>query len=172
MRPTHEQHPNAFLSSKHSMRLAHLFLVAALIGLPACTTPPQPRAQSSQSTRPGVELKDVERLIAEEFAKDQRGSVVAGVVRNGELVWTRAFGVTDEESRRPARINSVYPIASVRKVFTGLMLLQLVERGQVHLSDPVERYVPEIRKVTHPYPWSPPITLVQLATMTAGMPRG
>lgn len=155
-----------------SMRLLHLFLVASLIGLTACTTPPQPRAQSALSPRSGDGLKDVERLIAEEFAKDQRGSIVAGVVRDGELVWTRSLGVADEETGRAARVDSVYPIASVTKMFTGLMLLQLVERGQVHFSDPVERYVPEIRHVTHPYPWSPPITLVQLATMTAGMPRG
>jgi CubicO group peptidase (beta-lactamase class C family) len=49
------------------------------------------------------------------------------------------------------------------------MLLQLVERGKVHLADPVERYVPEIRQVRNRFPWVPPITLMQLATMTAGL---
>jgi CubicO group peptidase (beta-lactamase class C family) len=48
-------------------------------------------------------------------------------------------------------------------------LLQLVERGQVHLADPVERYVPEIRQVKNRFHWAPPITLIQLATMTAGL---
>ncbi len=64
---------------------------------------------------------------------------------------------------------TLYCIASVSKVVTGIMLLQLVERGVVHLTDPVERYVPEFKKIPNPYRWSPPVTLMQLATMTSGL---
>jgi len=47
-----------------------------------------------------------------------------------------------------------------------------VERGVVHLSDPAEKYVPEMRQMQNPYPWAPPVTLIQLATMTAGVQPG
>jgi D-alanyl-D-alanine carboxypeptidase len=51
------------------------------------------------------------------------------------------------------------------------MLLQLVEEGKVHLSDPVEKYFPEINKVQGRFPGAPPITLIQLATHTSGLDR-
>jgi D-alanyl-D-alanine carboxypeptidase len=56
-------------------------------------------------------------------------------------------------------------------MFTALMLEQLVEAGKVHLSDPVEKYLPEIRTVRKDFPDAPPITLLQLATHTSGLDR-
>jgi D-alanyl-D-alanine carboxypeptidase len=56
-------------------------------------------------------------------------------------------------------------------MFTALMLEQLVETGKVHLSDPVEKYFPEIRQVKGAFPDAPPITLIQLATHTSGLGR-
>jgi CubicO group peptidase (beta-lactamase class C family) len=49
------------------------------------------------------------------------------------------------------------------------MLLQLVEAGKVHFSDPVEKYFPEVNKIQGRLPGAPPITLIQLATHTSGL---
>jgi CubicO group peptidase (beta-lactamase class C family) len=127
-------------------------------------------AYSSES--PQRNFEKVRRLLEQEFAKDARGGLTAGVVDQGELVWTHSIGSIDEAAKRPATRDSIYPIASVTKMVTGLMLLQLVERGSVHFADPVEKYVPEVRQMQNPYPWAPPITLMQLATMTAGVQAG
>lgn len=51
------------------------------------------------------------------------------------------------------------------------MLEQLVDAGKVHLSDPAEKYFPEIKAVQGRFPDAPPITLVQLATHTSGLGR-
>ncbi len=51
------------------------------------------------------------------------------------------------------------------------MLLQLVQEGKVHFSDPVEKYFPEINKVQGRLPSAPPVTLIQLATHTSGLDR-
>jgi CubicO group peptidase (beta-lactamase class C family) len=51
------------------------------------------------------------------------------------------------------------------------MLEQLVDAGKVHLSDPVEKYFPEIKTVQGRFPDAPPITLIQLATHTSGLDR-
>lgn len=115
---------------------------------------------------------EVRQLLEQEFAKDGRGGLSVGIVEQGELVWTHSMGFIDEETRRRATAESIYPIASTTKVVTGLALLQLVERGVVHLADPAEKYVPEMRQMQNPYPWAPPVTLIQLATMTAGVQPG
>jgi CubicO group peptidase (beta-lactamase class C family) len=51
------------------------------------------------------------------------------------------------------------------------MLLQLAEQGKLRLSDPVEKYFPDLGKVQGRHTEAPPITLVQLATMTSGLGR-
>jgi CubicO group peptidase (beta-lactamase class C family) len=116
--------------------------------------------------------KRIEKLVAAEFAKNGRGGLTIGIVDNGALVWSHYYGYANEAERIRTTSTTVYPVESVTKMFTGLMLLQLVESGKVHLTDPVELYVPELRDISNPYPWTPPVTLIQLATMTAGFGRG
>ncbi|HVL70151.1 MAG TPA: serine hydrolase domain-containing protein [Vicinamibacterales bacterium] len=116
-------------------------------------------------------LQRVEQLAAAEFAKDPRGSLTIGVVSRDRLVWSKSFGDADAEKRIAATPESVYRIGSITKQFTGLMLLQLVERGKVRLTDPVEKYLPEINRIAGREPGWPAVTLIQLATMTAGIAR-
>ena len=116
-------------------------------------------------------IEQVDALAAAEFAKDNRGSVTVGIVSGPELVWTKSYGYADMEKKTPATKDTVYRIGSITKQFTGLMLLQLVEAGKVRLSDPVEKYFPEVNKVEGRFAGAPPITLVQLATHTSGLGR-
>src|SRR5688500_15018285 len=92
-------------------------------------------------------LEKVEQLAAAEFAKDPRGSLTIGVVSRDRLAWSKSYGEADVERRVAATPESVYRIGSITKQFTGLMLLQLVERGKVRLTDPVEKYLPEINRL-------------------------
>jgi CubicO group peptidase (beta-lactamase class C family) len=116
-------------------------------------------------------LKQVDVLTAAEFGKDDHGSVTIGVVQGSKLVWTKSYGYADSERKIPAARETVYRIGSVTKQFTALMLLQLVEAGKVNLSDPVEKYFPEINQIRGRFPNAPPITLIQLATHTSGIAR-
>src|SRR5262245_30678843 len=127
------------------------------------------QAPVAQDLRAAIE--QVDALAAAEYAKDNRGSVTIGVVSGAELVWTKSYGFEDMEKKTPATKDTVYRIGSITKQFTGLMLLQLVEAGKVRLSDPVEKYFPEVNKVEGRFAGAPPITLVQLATHTSGMGR-
>ena len=87
------------------------------------------------------------------------------------LVWTRSYGFADMSTHRLANRQSVYRIGSITKMFTGLMLQQLVAVGKIHLTDPVERYYPEIREIRGYSKLAAPITVQQLATMTSGISR-
>jgi CubicO group peptidase (beta-lactamase class C family) len=113
----------------------------------------------------------IEKITALELAKVPVGSVTVGVVSGRDLIWGGSFGYADMEDKRLATRDSVYRIGSITKQFTGFMLLQLSERGKVRLSDPVEKYLPEVNRVQGRVTDAPPITLVQLATMTSGLAR-
>jgi CubicO group peptidase (beta-lactamase class C family) len=114
---------------------------------------------------------EIDSLIAAELARRPVGSVTAGVVSGKELVWSKSYGEADIEKKTPADADTVYRIGSITKMFTAVMLEQLVEAKKVHLSDPVEKYFPEVKMVQDRYPDAPPITLIQLATHTAGLGR-
>ena len=113
----------------------------------------------------------VDSLISAEFVKDSIGSITVGVVAGSQLVWTRSVGFADIKARRLANRNTVYRIGSITKPFTAVMLMQLVAAGRVQLSDPVERYLPEVRQLASKPQGASPFTFLQLATMTAGLAR-
>jgi hypothetical protein len=116
-------------------------------------------------------LPEIDSMIAADFARRPVGSVTAGVISGKELIWTKSYGDADMEKKTPADADTVYRIGSITKMFTAVMLEQLVEAGKVKLSDPVEKYFPEIRTVQGRIADAPSITLIQLATHTSGLGR-
>lgn len=67
----------------------------------------------------------------------------------------------------PVAHRQLFQIGSVTKVFTTLVLARLVVRGEVALDQPVaELLAPDVR-----WPSGPAVTLGELATHTAGLPR-
>ena len=124
------------------------------------------RNQASWSR--GDAMRLVDSIAEAEFRKDSLGSITVGVVNGRELAWVKSYGFSDRARTVRATPASVYRIASVSKQVTAVALMQLVDAKTVHLSDPVDLYVPEIRTVKG-IGRAP--TLVQLATMTSGLAR-
>lgn len=67
-----------------------------------------------------------------------------------------------------ADVRSIFPIASLTKVFTALLLSDAVHRGRMDLDDPVSRHLPA--GVSVPDFQGRQITLADLATHGAGLP--
>jgi CubicO group peptidase (beta-lactamase class C family) len=116
-------------------------------------------------------LPQIDSMIAADFARRPVGSVTAGVISGKQLIWSKSYGDADMEKKTAAGSDTVYRIGSITKMITALMLEQLVEAGKVNLSDPVEKYFPQVNSVLGRFPNAPPITLVQLATHTSGLGR-
>jgi len=150
----------------------HALTAALLWAAPAAAQQqPDPAARAQRNLlawtqRDGFRL--VDSIADAEFRMDSLGSITVAVVNGRELVWAKSYGFTDRQRTQRATPATVYRIASVTKQFTAIALLQLVDRKVVRLSDPVDRYVPEIRTVRG---LTQPPTLVQLATMTSGLAR-
>jgi len=70
---------------------------------------------------------------------------------------------------RPVTGDTVFEIGSITKVFTSLLLTDMVERGEVQLTDAVAKYLPSTVKL--PELDREQITLQDLATHTSGLPR-
>ena len=62
------------------------------------------------------------------------------IVRGKHVLWAKGFGYRDYEKRLPAAPDTLYPIASLTKTFSSVLLMQMVERRLLDLGDPVTRY--------------------------------
>ena len=145
-------------------------LLTGVMVAPLHAQTPTPTVPAPPSFSAAV-LQQVDSIAEAEFRRDSLGSITIGVVSGRDLVWSKSYGYLDRARRRPATTAAVYSIASVTKQVTAIMLLQLAESRVVRLSDPVARYFPEIAEVKGGVgPHAP--TLMQLATMTSGLPRG
>jgi CubicO group peptidase (beta-lactamase class C family) len=69
--------------------------------------------------------------------------------------------------RVPMRTDAIFDLASVTKVFTALLVLQLVDKGKVRLDGPVRRYLPEFTGTG-----KDAITVAMLLAHTGGLPVG
>jgi CubicO group peptidase (beta-lactamase class C family) len=92
------------------------------------------------------------------------GAILVG--RAGKVVAPKFFGRQGAEpNAKPIREDGMFLLASISKPITYLGALKLVERGQLNLSDPVVRYIPDF--AAH----HKDDTLVQhLFTHTSGLP--
>lgn len=73
--------------------------------------------------------------------------VVLLVARHGGLVVHEALGLQDPQSGAPMALDAIFRIYSMTKPITSLAVLQLAERGQLMLSDPVSHYLPAFAKL-------------------------
>ena len=73
------------------------------------------------------------------------------------------------EGALPLDRESVFEIGSITKVFTGVLLADMVRRGEVILDQPVAELLPD--NVDVPARSGRPITLLQLTTHHSGLPR-
>jgi CubicO group peptidase (beta-lactamase class C family) len=140
----------------------HAALAAVVVSSLAAATP------SSDLTAP---LAAVERAAQATFAQRPLGSITLAVVAGKDVVLIRSYGNADIETKNPATPDTVYRIGSLTKMFTGLMLEQLVEAGKVRYTDHAASYLPEIESIPAHSPDAPPVTLLQLATHTAGLAK-
>jgi CubicO group peptidase (beta-lactamase class C family) len=97
-------------------------------------------------------------------------SISVAVIKNNRIIWLNAYGYASINSDVPADTASIYRIGSITKTFTATLLLQLVQEGKLKLDDPVENYLPEIKRLSG-YAHNGPVTFRQLASHTAGLDR-
>ncbi len=67
--------------------------------------------------------------------------LAVAVVKKGDIVYTRSFGLKDVERQTPLTDKDIFRIASISKSFTVTALMQLIEAGKLSLDDDVSQLV-------------------------------
>lgn len=119
---------------------------------------------NAQPKDPGIREILIQRI--DEF--HQSVGIVAGTIGpDGRKVVS--YGALEKGDPRSLDGDTVFEIGSVTKVFTALLLSDMVQRGEVALTDPVSKYLPATVKM--PQRNGKQITLQDLANHTSGLPR-
>jgi len=98
--------------------------------------------------------------------RDYQGNVPGAsvlVVRDGQPVIRRAYGMANLEEQIKATPQTNYRLASVSKQFTAASVLLLAEDGRLKLDDPIKRYFPTLPAAANA------ITVRHLLTHTSGL---
>ena len=137
--------------------------VFAILGLlAACTPAPVKQASTTSVTEaptsqalvqvsPEVAGMDSERLdrvtqAMQAFVDEGKLSGAVTIAsRDNKLVHFESVGYRDIEARAPMMPDTMFRIYSMTKPVTGVALMILYEEGKFKLSDPVEKYLPEMK---------------------------
>jgi CubicO group peptidase (beta-lactamase class C family) len=92
-------------------------------------------------------LQDATALVERYVAEQKIAGAVAAVSYQGKVVYQKAVGVQDLESRTPMTERSLFRIYSMTKPVTAVAAMMLHEEGRFNLDDPVSKYIPEFKQV-------------------------
>ena len=111
---------------------------------------------------------EIREILARRIDNQKQAvGIVAGVTEpNGRRVV--AYGNLANGDPRTLDGDTIFEIGSVTKVFTSLLLADMVNRKEVTLDDPAAMYLPE--KVKMPQRSGKSITLLDLSTHSSGLP--
>ncbi len=104
------------------------------------------------------------------------------VSRRGKIAQLETYGSRDRDSGEPVEVDTMFRIYSMSKPITSVALMQLVERGQVALTDPIAKYLPAFADMrvfaggssvrVETVPATEPVRVWHLLTHTAGFTYG
>jgi CubicO group peptidase (beta-lactamase class C family) len=127
-------------------------------------------------------LTRIDNMLKEAVASEEIPGAVALIVRNGKIVYYKAFGKAD--LKKDLSRDAIFRIASQSKAITATAVMMLWEEGKFQLDDPISDYIPEFKNATVldslierdssfiAHPADKPITIRHLLTHTSGIGYG
>lgn len=107
---------------------------------------------------------ELDGFLHEASARDAFSGAVL-VAKNGQPIFTKAYGLANKAANSPNRTDTKFDLGSMNKMFTAVAIAQLAERGKLSFADTVGKHLPD-------YPnkaVAEKVTIHQLLTHTSGM---
>ncbi|MCC4214006.1 serine hydrolase domain-containing protein [Leeuwenhoekiella parthenopeia] len=141
-----------------------------------------PVAKPADAGMRSYHLSYIDSLANEAITEKQVPGILALVVRDGKVVYHKAFGQADPSGKK-LETSSIFRIASQTKAITSTAAMILWERGKFQLDDPIAKYIPEFKDAQvldslfpdgsyTSHQADKPITIRHLLTHTSGIGYG
>ena len=143
---------------RHTIAQLRAFAAVLLVAVLSSTA-----IARSGAAEPDDLTAEVDALLANAEKPDDPG-LTAIVVKDGKVLYRKAFGLANLELRTPMRPEMVFEIGSITKQFTSTAIMTLVDEGKLAVDD-------DIRKILPDFPdKGAKITIENLLTHTSGIP--
>ncbi|WP_025665695.1 serine hydrolase [Aquimarina megaterium] len=103
----------------------------------------------------------IEEMMQKHVELDQFSGTVL-LAKEGKILYQKAFGDANKSYQIKNNIDTKFNIASMGKMFTGVSIMQLEERGKLNINDPVVKYLKD-------FPFGNKITIHHLLSHTSGL---
>src|SRR5271167_4875242 len=142
------------------------------------TPPPLPMTTPEDIGLSSPALARLGKVLSNEVASGRVPGAVALIARRGRIAYFESFGRRDPAGGAPMARESIFRIYSMTKPIVSVAAMMLWEEGRFLLSDPVARYLPDLKdlKVAVPsgaqielVPAARPITIQDLLRHTSGL---
>src|SRR5580765_1021065 len=117
-------------------------------------------ANALQGTNPPADLDAIVRQV---IARERVVGASVLVARSGKIILHKGYGFADLGLEAPTQPESVYHVVGPMLPFTGIAVMQQVERGKLSLDDDISKFIPEFPLQGHH------VTIRQLLNHTSGI---
>lgn len=124
-----------------------------------------PRWSAASPTPPVSPVAKLESFV-EAFAREHDFSGTILVQENGAKKFAKSFGLADRAFNVPHNAATRYRIASITKLFTSVLVLQLHDEGKLDLQGSIKKYLPD-----YSGEGADAITIHHLLNHTSGLPQ-
>ena len=121
-------------------------------------------APASPVSRDQSPEQSLDTIVASRFKPELPG-VAALVIKDGQPLLRKGYGMANVELGVAVRPEHVFRIGSTTKLFTATAIMLLVDEGRIALDAPISRYLPRAPKA-----WNR-VTVEHLLTHTSGIPN-
>ena len=121
-------------------------------------------SSASAAGRPNVHADHLDSLVMRAHESGGFDGVML-VAEGGRVVFKKAYGLADREWNVPNATDTRFRIGSITKVFTAILVMQLVQEGRLDLDAHISDYLPD-----YPAKTGQAVTLRHLLSHTSGIP--
>lgn len=89
--------------------------------------------------------KQIKKYVIKEMKKKKIVGLSIAVIDSAGVIISDGFGFSDKKKNILADNTTLFPIASITKTFTGIAIMQLVEKDLINLDKPIGDYIEELR---------------------------
>ncbi len=129
-------------SKKHGLALITVLLLAQIGGVVSGQDKAQPATPVQTTASQSQLIARLEKSIPQLMKDGDVPGLAIALVRNGELVWHRGFGVKSARTNEPVNDTTIFEAASLSKPVFAYAVLKLVDAGKFDLDKPLNRYLP------------------------------
>jgi CubicO group peptidase (beta-lactamase class C family) len=115
----------------------------------------------SQNSLPADVAQKVDTVAADSLKATGVPAASVAIVKNGQIVYVKAYGNAKLEPPTPATPEMRFSIGSISKQFTAAAILMLQEEGKLSLDDKVSKFLPDLTRANE-------VTIRQLLSHTSG----